>query len=471
MTQSPIQAAILQICQEKHISEESVLHTIELALAAAFRKDFGNKMQNIITEFDPKTGNVKVFDFKTVVEDLPEEELEEAAQIETKDKEVEAIRDEKSFVAEEGLEGEEIRRFNPKTEIQLKAAKLISPKYKVGDEIITPLEVPGDFGRMAAQTAKQVIIQKIREAERQNIFDEFKVLEHQVVNGNIQRKEGRNVLVDLGTATALMPSEEQVSSERYNVGNRMKFYIKSVDQTTRGPQIIISRSNVEIVKKIFELEIPEVTSGVIEIKSIAREAGHRSKVAIMTNDESIDPIGSCVGQRGSRIQTIISELNGEKVDIILYDENPSKFITNALSPAKVLSVAIKAESDLPAPPTQTGRAGEKSATVNVKEDQLSLAIGRGGQNVRLASKLTNWKIDIVAGQEKAPVEIPEENIPTEPIEAEKIEEEKKEAEPEVKDKKPRKKIRRLADQKEEPTEEAGLSAPAGEGDKVADQTE
>ena len=178
MTQSPIQAAILQICQEKHISEESVLHTIELALAAAFRKDFGNKMQNIITEFDPKTGDVKVFDFKTVVEDLPEEELEEAVEVETKakaktkTKEVEAIRDEKSFVAEEGIEGEEVRRLNPKTEIQLKDAKLISPKYKVGDEIITPLEVPGDFGRMAAQTAKQVIIQKIREAERQNVFEE-----------------------------------------------------------------------------------------------------------------------------------------------------------------------------------------------------------------------------------------------------------------------------------------------------------
>src|SRR3989344_7749480 len=267
MTQSAIQAAIQQICQEKHISEESVLHTIELALAAAFRKDFGNKIQNIITEFDPKTGNVKVFDFKTVVEDLPEEELEEADQIETKDKEVEAIRDEKSFVAEEGLAGGEIRRFNPKTEIQLKAAKLISPKYKVGDEIITPLEVPGDFGRMAAQTAKQVIIQKIREAERQNIFDEFKVLEHQVVNGSIQRREGKNVLVDLGTATALMPSEEQVASERYNVGNRMKFYIKAVEQTTRGPQIIVSRISIEVVKKIFELEIPEIANGVIEIKS------------------------------------------------------------------------------------------------------------------------------------------------------------------------------------------------------------
>lgn len=389
MTQSAIQAAISQICQEKNISEESVLHTIELALAAAFRKDFGNKMQNIITEFDSKTGDVKVFDFKTVVEDMPEEELENAEG----GKEMEVVQDEKSFVSEDGEE--EIRRFNPKTEIQLKDAKEINSKYKIGDEIITPLEVPGDFGRMAAQTAKQVIIQKIREVERQNIFDEFKVLEHQVVNGTIQRREGKNVLVDLGTTTALMPSEEQVPSERYNVGNRMRFYIKTVEQTTRGPQIIVSRSSIEVVKKIFELEIPEIANGIIEIKSIAREAGSRSKVAIMTNDEGIDPIGSCVGQRGGRIQTIISELNGEKVDIILFDENPIKFITNALSPAKVFSVELKDGTE------------EKSAVVTVKEDQLSLAIGRGGQNVRLASKLTDWKIDIISTDIKSTEETTE----------------------------------------------------------------
>lgn len=394
MTQSAIQAAISQICQEKNISEESVLHTIELALAAAFRKDFGNKMQNIITEFDSKTGDVKVFDVKTVVEDVPEEELDKLEEVK-----LEVIQDNKSFVSEDSEE--EVRRFNPKTEIQLKDAHLIDPKYKIGDEIITALEVPGDFGRMAAQTAKQVIIQKIREVERQNVFDEFKVLEHQVVNGNIQRREGKNVLVDLGTTTALMPSEEQVPSERYNVGNRMKFYIKTVDQTTRGPQIIVSRSSVEVVKKIFELEIPEITNSIIEIKSIAREAGSRSKVAIMTNDESIDPIGSCVGQRGGRIQTIISELNGEKVDIILFDEDPIKFITNALSPAKVFSVELKENN------------GEKSAVVTVKEDQLSLAIGRGGQNVRLASKLTDWRIDIVSTDIKEVGETTEEVAVTE----------------------------------------------------------
>jgi len=395
MAQSPIQAAIAQICQEKNLSEEAVLHTIELALAAAFRKDFGNKMQNIITEFDALTGNVKVVDVKTVVEDVPEEELEKQEQEEAE--RVEKIkgikREDKAFILDE--DEEEVKRFNPKTEIQLKDAKEIDKNYKIGDEIITTLEVPGEFGRMAAQTAKQVIIQKIREVERQNVFDEFKVLENQVVNGTIQRKEGRNVLVDLGTTTALMPADEQVRGERYNIGNKMKFFIKLVDQTTRGPQIIVSRASEEIVRKIFELEIPEIASNAIEIKSVSREAGSRSKVAIATNDESIDPIGSCVGQRGSRIQTIIGELSGEKVDIILWDEDPIKFITNALSPAKVVGVELKENGD------------EKNAKVKVREDQLSLAIGRGGQNVRLASKLTNWKIDIIPDNSKAPIEVEE----------------------------------------------------------------
>lgn len=453
MTQSAIQAAIQQICQEKNISEESVLRTIELALAAAFRKDFGNKMQNIITEFDSKTGDVKVFDFKTVVEDMPEAELENIE--ESPEKKVKIAQDEKSFVAEDSEV--EIRRFNPKTEIQLKDVKEISSKYKIGDEIITPLEVPGEFGRMAAQTAKQVIIQKIREVERQNIFDEFKALEHQVVNGTIQRREGKNVLVDLGTTTALMPSEEQVTSERYNVGNRMKFYIKSVDQTTRGPQIIVSRSSVEVVKKIFELEIPEITNGTIEIKSIAREAGNRSKVAIMTNDDSIDPIGSCVGQRGGRIQTIISELNGEKVDIILYDESPVKFITNALSPAKVVGVELR------------DNTAEKSAQVTVKEDQLSLAIGRGGQNVRLASKLTDWKIDIIASTEKISIEKPTEDVSTESAGLETVEETPVTAESEVEIKKPRKKRAKKEESVEEVEVIDNTDLPISTGNEITDQ--
>ncbi len=386
MSQSAIQSAIQQICQEKNLSEEAVLRTIELALAAAYRKDFGNKMQNIIVNFDPKTADIEVFDIKTVVEDMPEEEIVEGEEaqpiIET---------NAGAYVSEDG---EEVRRFNPRTEIQLKDAKELSKKYKIGDEIITKLEVPGEFGRMAAQTAKQVIIQKIREEERINVFNEYKELENQVINGTVQRKEGRNILIDLGHTVALLPPEEQMENERYSVGNRMKFYLKIVEQTNRGPQLIVSRTSQEIVKKIFENEIPEIANGAIEIKGISREAGNRSKVAIISNDESIDPIGSCVGQRGTRIQTITSELNNEKIDIILWDKDPVKFITNSLSPAKVSHVELKEET--------------KEAKVQVKEDQLSLAIGRSGQNVRLASKLTGWKIDIIT--ENAPIiSEPEEN--------------------------------------------------------------
>lgn len=354
-----------------------------MALAAAYRKDFGNKLQNIVTNFDPKTGDTKVFDIKTVVEDLPEE-LEGDEEAETEVEAASAKQASESFVIDG--EGELVKKFNPRTEIQLKDAALIDSKYKIGDEIITPLEIPGDFGRMAAQTAKQVIIQKIREEERQMVFEEYKAFEHQVVNGTVSRHEGRNVLVDLGHAIAIMPPEEQIERERYSVGNRLKFYLRAVEQTSRGPQLVVSRTHNEIIRKIFELEIPEVSNGLIEIKSIAREPGNRSKVAIHSTEESIDPIGSCVGQRGSRIQTIIAELNNEKIDIILWDEDPIKFITNALSPAKVLAVELNNE--------------EKLAVVKVKDDQLSLAIGRAGQNVRLASKLTGWKIDIIseAGQ-------------------------------------------------------------------------
>lgn len=432
MSQSPIQAAIQQICQEKNLDEDVVLRSIEAALAAAYRKDFGNKLQNIITEFDPKSGNVKVFDVKTVVEDLPPEpELDEegnpiypvaapaveekvvkekkqrkpkeevgsnfaaafAAALKAKQEEEEnekagavKVPVTKAFIAEEAegvpAEGEEERKFNPKTEIELKEALLAKPDAKLGDEIITPLELPGEFGRMAAQTAKQVIIQKLREEERIKVFEEFKSLEHTLITGTISRREGRNVLVDLGHTTAILPPEEQVERERYNTGNRMKFYLKTVELGMRGSNLVVSRTTTDLVKEIFEEEIPEIASGAIEIKNIAREAGSRTKVAITSHEENIDPIGSCVGQRGSRIQTIISELSGEKVDIILWDENPAKFITNALSPAKIVSVTIDEPSHL--------------AKVLVKEDQLSLAIGRGGQNVRLASRLTGWKIDIIS---------------------------------------------------------------------------
>ncbi|MEK7653628.1 MAG: transcription termination factor NusA [Patescibacteria group bacterium] len=466
MSQSPIQAAIQQICQEKNLSEESVLRTIELALAAAYRKDFGNKLQNIVVKFDPKTGGLEVFDVKTVVEDLPEEELELLLE-EEKKPEKKTVKKETPVVPAEGAaafvaegEEEEMRRFNPRTEIQLKDAKAISKKYKIGDEIVTDLPVPGEFGRMAAQTAKQVIIQKIREEERQNIFDEYKTYERQVVVGTIQRRDGRLVLVDIGRATAIMPPEEQVERERYNVGNRMKFYLKSVDQTSRGPQLVISRANPEIIRKIFETEIPEIANGAIEIKSIAREPGNRSKVAIFTSEENIDPIGSCVGQRGARIQTIIGELSGEKIDIILFDEDAAKFITNALSPAKVASVELK----------ETGE--EKVAFVKVKDDQLSLAIGRGGQNVRLASRLTGWKIDIVSDGGKKP-EVAEEakaaDAEAMAAKEEKAAEVKTKAEtaPEIKEEKEekaekKKRVKKTKEAEVQPAEEAPAEAEVKE---------
>jgi len=363
------------------------METIESALAAAYRKDFGEKNQNIKVEFDPETGKSKVYDVKTVVEDMPEEEVEnEELEVESsKDKKAEAVAPE---IGAESVEQEEVRKFNPKTELQLKDAKLIKKTAKVEDVIKTKLEIPADYGRMAAQTAKQVIIQKLREAEREMIFSEFKGKEHEVVAGVVQRREGRIVLVDLDKAVGVLPAEEQIMNEKYRPGDRIKVYVKQVGITPKGPEILLSRTSDEILKKVFYLEIPEVSNGLVEIKAVAREAGSRSKVAVSATSENVDPIGSCVGQRGARIQTIISELGGEKIDIIEYDEDLVKFIGHALAPAKILSVEVNHE--------------EKKAVVKVAEDQLSLAIGREGQNVRLAARLTGCKLDIMG--ERAKVE-------------------------------------------------------------------
>lgn len=365
---SDLTSAIKQICEEKGLSYESVIETIESALAAAYRKDFGEKNQNIKVEFDPETAKSKIYDVKTIVEDVPEEELAEAEE-------------EKSAPEAVTEEGEEIKRFNPKTEMQIKDAILIKKTAKIGDELRVKLEVPDSYGRMAAQTAKQVIIQKLREAERDMVFNEFKTKENEVIGGVVQRREGRVVLVDLGKSVGVLPQEEQIYGEKYNSGDRIKVYVKGVSITPRGPEIILSRTSDEILKKIFYLEIPEISNGLIELKAVAREAGARSKVAVSAVSDNIDPIGSCIGQRGARIQTIISELGGEKVDIIEYSDETEKFIANALSPAKITKIETNAE--------------EKKATVSVNSDQLSLAIGKGGQNVRLAAKLTGWKIDII----------------------------------------------------------------------------
>jgi transcription termination/antitermination protein NusA len=408
---SPIEQAIRQICEEKGLAYESVIDAIQSALAAAYRKDFGDKNQNIEVEFDTETAKSKVFDVKTVVEDVDLEEIERLdeerkQQVESLGKQVEEAREKGEPLPSISIEEDVGPRFNPKTEIMLSEAQVLKMGAKVDDIIRSELPEPEEFGRMAAMTAKQVITQKLREAEREVVFNEYKQHEGEILNGTVQRREGRIVLVDLGRTTGVMRSEDQNPNERYNPGDRIKVYVRQVGLTTRGPEILLSRTSEEMVSKLFGVEIPEVLDGLVEIKGIAREAGSRSKVAVFTEDESIDPIGACIGQRGSRIQTIIAELGGEKVDIVEWSEDPVTFITNSLSPAKINSVEINAE--------------EHAAFVAVDNDQLSLAIGKGGQNVRLAAKLTNWKINI-AGSEEEVVEIESVNSEQEEAKVEEVE--------------------------------------------------
>jgi N utilization substance protein A len=377
---SKFSQAIDQISDEKGISKEKVIETIEAALAAAFRKDFGSADQNIKVEFNPETGQSHVFDVKTVVKEITEE-MEQ----------------------------------NRREFLTVEEAKAIKKSYKEGDVIKNEITPDAAYGRIAAQTAKQVIIQRIREAEREILLKEFSDKEGQIVNGTVQRIEGRNVYVDLGRTNGILFPSEQIKNESYRIGQRIKVYVSEVKQTPKGPEIILSRAHPNVIRKLFELEVPEVYSGVVEIKAVAREAGSRSKIAVWTDQDGVDPIGSCVGQRGTRVQTIISELGGEKIDIILWNEDLVKFITNALAPAKVISVVTKEK--------------EKEATVEVLEDQMSLAIGKAGQNVRLAAKLTGWKIDVVKA-EVAPAESAETKEGE--VKEEKKEEAAKEAKEEVK---------------------------------------
>lgn len=403
---SEITKAIKALCEEKGLAYDAVLATIEAALSAAYRKDFGNKQQNIKVQFDPESGAIEVWDVKTVVKDIEEEALEKAQ---------EELASRREKAREEGREMTEeetadLPHFNSKTEIMLVAAKEIKKKAKVGEVLEIVLPLPGEFGRMAAQTAKQVIIQKIREVERGMVFDDFKKQEHQLVAGVVQRVEGTKVLVDLGKITGIMPTDQQAPNEFYRPGTRLKFFVVSVEMSMRGPEIILSRVHEGIVREVFRQEIPEVGDGTIEIKGIARDPGFRAKVAVSTSDESIDPIGSCIGQRGSRIKTIIEELNGEKIDVIQYSEDAKNYIGHAISPAKALDVKLNEKN--------------KSAEVSVAPEQFSVAIGRNGQNVRLASELTGWKISV---KEKGKVpakeeEVTEANPQEDPEQAEKAKE-------------------------------------------------
>ncbi len=375
--------AINQIADDKGIPKEKIIETIEVAIAAAYKKDYGTKSQIIRSKLDPETGKIEVFQVKTVVDESvikTEEEIKKEEEM--SDEQRARLAEEERKKAEEDENYVKKIRFNPDRHIMLEDAKKIKKDAKVGDEIRFEVEQHDEFGRIAAQTAKQVIVQRLREVEREVALAEFKEKEGEIISVQVQRLEGKNVILDLGKTTGVIYPEEQIAGEHYRVGQRLRVYIVKVEATTKGPVILVSRSHPKMIEKLFELEIPEVASGVVQIKSIAREAGSRSKVAVWTDEEGIDPIGSCVGQKGTRIDTIIAELNNEKIDIVEWSEDPAEYISNALSPAKVLSIDINED--------------EKEAVVVVPEDQLSLAIGKGGQNVRLAAKLTGWKIDVVS---------------------------------------------------------------------------
>jgi len=374
--------AIVQICEEKGISKEKVIETIEAALAAAYKKDYGKRGQNIKAFFDEVSGKTKFFLIKEVVDETTrifssEEDEEEKKENSAKDKKKKEKEKKLNSILEEE---EKLPKFNPERDFTVEEAQEVKKGAKVGDIIEIELEQKEDYGRVAAQTAKQVIIQRIREAEREAMYEEYKNKEGEVVSGLVQRIEGRNVFVDLGKSIGILFPQEQMEKENYRLGQRLRVLIQKVDIGSKGPGIILSRSDPEVIKKLFELEVPEIFSGTVKIKAVAREAGERAKVAVSSSEDGIDPIGSCVGQKGTRVQAIIDELCGEKIDIIAWNENPVKFISASLSPAKILRVDIDEE--------------KKQAVAVVPDDQLSLAIGKRGQNVRLAAKLTNWRIDI-----------------------------------------------------------------------------
>lgn len=345
MSSVPYIAAIKQLALEKGLTEETVFEIIESAIAAAYRKDYGRPGQHILAKIDHKTGAIRLWRVQRVV--AKEDEIE-----------------------------------NPAVDILLPEAKELKKKAKVGDEIEIDLPYKEDYGRIAAQTAKQVIIQRVREAEREILYNEFKDKEQQIVNAAVQQNEGRTVIVSLGKTNGVLLPSGQVPGETYSIGRRMRVVVQEVEETARGPRIIVSRASGEFIKQLFTLEVPEIANETVVVKDLAREAGARTKVAVWSTDENIDPVGSAVGQRGSRVQAVLSEIGEEKIDIILWDKDTKTYIANALSPAKISKIVL--------------HKGDQRATVEIPDDQLSLAIGRHGQNVRLASKLTGWELDITS---------------------------------------------------------------------------
>lgn len=330
--------ALTALEEQKGISRDVLIEAIEAALVTAYKRNF-NQAQNVRVDLNLDKGTMRVFSRKDVVEEVEDDRLQ----------------------------------------ISLEDAKAINPAYELED-IVEQEVTPRNFGRIAAQTAKQVVTQRVREAERGIIYEQYVDREDDIVTGVVERLDARNIYVGLGKVEAALPQNEQIQGETYNPHDRIKVYITKVERTTRGPQVIVSRTHPGLLRRLFEMEVPEIYEGIVEIKSIAREAGDRSKISVFTHNDEIDPVGSCVGAKGARVQTIVNELNGEKIDIVEWSEDPVVFVANALSPSKVLDVQVNEE--------------EKSTTVVVPDYQLSLAIGKRGQNARLAAKLTGWKIDI-----------------------------------------------------------------------------
>jgi len=356
--------AIDELEKEKEISKDILIESIEIALVSAYKKNYGTS-QNVRVVIDRDEGDIDVFMKRNIVEEVVDD----------------------------------------LTEISIEDALEIDPRYTVGDAIEYQV-TPRDFGRIAAQTAKQVVVQRIREAERGMIFDDYVTRQGELVTGVVQRISNETVFINMGKAEGILAGTEQVPGETYTVNNRLKVYIMDVKKTTKGPQVYLSRSHPGLVKRLFELEVPEIQDGVVVIKSISREAGSRTKIAVASLDENVDPVGACVGSRGSRVQVIVDEIFGEKIDIINWSDDPEKLISSALSPAKVEKVIVSPD--------------EKTAVVVVPDYQLSLAIGKEGQNVRLAAKLCSWKIDIKSHSQyfQEDIEYPEDDFEEEYLETE-----------------------------------------------------
>lgn len=358
MAISAFAAAINQLADERGLPHDVIIEAIESAVAAAYRKDYGDPDQNIRAKLDEESGEFKIWQVFDVVEE-PE---------------------------------------NTHAQLTIDEAKELKKTAKLGDEITVELEPHADFGRIAAQTAKQVISQRLREAEKEILYAEYKDKQGQLINGYVQQVEGPNVIMNIGKLNGLMIASDQIPNQTYYPGQRLKILVYNVEETPRGPRVLVTRSSADFIAKLFELEVPEIASGSVEVKTIAREAGTRTKMAVASTQPGLDPVGSCVGQRGTRVQSVLSEIGDEKIDIILWSDSVEQMITNALAPAKIEKINL--------------RKKDSTALVTVPEDQLSLAIGKNGQNVRLASKLTGWEIDILKTGENARQKAEDKPVPT-----------------------------------------------------------